>query len=52
MLGVDGEVGVLKAGYYADAVAVDADPAQDIRALRTIGFVMEGCKLIRNDAAR
>lgn len=52
MLGVDGEVGVLKAGYYADIVAVDADPAQDIRALRTIGFVMKGGKLIRNDAAR
>ena len=52
MLGVDGEVGLLKAGYYADIVAVNADPTQDIRALRTIEFVMKGGKLIRNDAAR
>ncbi len=49
MLGVDGEVGVLKPGYLADIVAVDADPTQDIRALRTIGFVMKGGKVVRND---
>ncbi len=50
MLGVDKEVGQLKPGYYADIVAVDADPGRDIRALRTIGFVMKGGKVIRNDA--
>lgn len=52
MLGVDSEVGVLKPGYYADIVALDADPTADIGALRTIGFVMKGGKVIRNDAAR
>lgn len=51
MLGVDREVGILKAGYYADIVAVDADPTRDIGALRTIGFVMKGGKVIRNDSA-
>lgn len=49
MLGVDGEVGVLKPGYYADIVALDADPIADIAALRTIGFVMKGGKVIRDD---
>lgn len=52
MLGVDSEVGVLKPGYYADILALDADPTADIGALRTIGFVMKGGKVIRNDAAR
>ncbi|WP_448663950.1 amidohydrolase family protein [Sphingomonas sp. CJ20] len=52
MLGVDKEVGVLKPGYYADIVAVDADPTREIRALRTIGFVMKGGRIVRNDAAR
>jgi imidazolonepropionase-like amidohydrolase len=52
MLGVDREVGILKAGYYADIVAVDTDPTRDIGALRTIGFVMKGGKVIRNDSAK
>ncbi|MBV5325522.1 MAG: amidohydrolase family protein, partial [Rhodospirillaceae bacterium] len=38
MLGVDKDVGQIKPGYYADVVAVDADPTRDIRALRTISF--------------
>ncbi|WP_439468645.1 amidohydrolase family protein [Blastomonas fulva] len=52
MLGVDNEVGVLKPGYYADIVALDADPTTDIAALRTIGFVMKGGKVIRDDRQR
>ena len=51
MLGVDRDVGVLKAGYLADIVAVDADPTADIAALRTIGFVMKGGKVVRDDRA-
>ena len=42
MLGIDKQVGTLKVGYLADIVAVDADPTADIRALRTISFVMKG----------
>jgi len=49
MLGVDNEVGVLKPGYFADIVALDADPTADISALRTVGFVMKGGKVIRDD---
>ncbi|WP_380874164.1 Xaa-Pro dipeptidase [Sphingomonas sp. DBB INV C78] len=49
MLGVEKEVGDLKPGFYADIIAVDADPSADIRALRTIGFVMKGGKTVRND---
>lgn len=46
MLGVDKQVGALRPGYFADIVAVDADPTADIRALRTISFVMKGGKPI------
>jgi len=44
MLGVDHQVGALRPGYFADIVAVDADPTADIHALRTISFVMKGGK--------
>jgi imidazolonepropionase-like amidohydrolase len=49
MLGVEKEVGSLTAGYYADLIALDNNPAQDIRALRTIKFVMKGGQVIRHD---
>lgn len=49
MLGVDKQLGQIKPGYLADIIAVDANPAKDIRALRTIGFVMKGGKVYRAD---
>ncbi|WP_448663949.1 amidohydrolase family protein [Sphingomonas sp. CJ20] len=50
MLGLDKDVGRIVPGQYADIVAVDADPTQDIAALRTLGFVMKGGAIYRNDA--
>ena len=52
MLGVEKEVGSLTAGYYADLIALDSNPAQDIRALRTINFVMKGGQVIRQRVER
>ena len=51
MLGADAELGRLKAGQYADIVAVASDPTQDIKALRTIDFVMKSGEVVRNDRA-
>src|SRR5690606_2520900 len=51
MLGIDKDVGRIVAGQYADIVAVTADPAKDVAALRTLGFVMKGGVIYRNDAA-
>jgi imidazolonepropionase-like amidohydrolase len=42
LLGWDGQIGALKAGYFADVIAVPGDPLQDIRVLQNVKFVMKG----------
>lgn len=49
MLGMDSQVGSLAAGKFADIIALDANPLQDISALRSLGFVMKGGRVYRND---
>ena len=41
LLGWEGQIGVLKAGYFADVVAVDGNPLDDIAALQKVTFVMK-----------
>jgi len=42
LLGWDGQIGALEAGYLADIVAVSGDPLQDISAVGNVSFVMKG----------
>lgn len=42
LLGWQDQIGALKAGYYADIVAVPGDPLQDIGVLQKVAFVMKG----------
>jgi imidazolonepropionase-like amidohydrolase len=42
LLGWDGQIGALEAGYLADVVAVSGDPLQDINAVQNVSFVMKG----------
>ena len=42
LLGWEGQIGVLEAGYLADIVAVSGDPLQDISAVENVSFVMKG----------
>jgi imidazolonepropionase-like amidohydrolase len=41
LLGWQGQIGALKAGYLADVVAVPGDPLQDIKVLQAVTFVMK-----------
>ncbi len=41
-LGWQGQIGALKAGYFADVIAVPGDPLQDIGVLKRVSFVMKG----------
>lgn len=52
MLGAEADIGSLEVGKYADIVAVAANPAEDIRALRDIRLVMKGGTVYRNDLAQ
>jgi imidazolonepropionase-like amidohydrolase len=42
LLGWEGQIGVLKAGYFADVIAVQGDPLKDISTLQNVKFVMKG----------
>jgi imidazolonepropionase-like amidohydrolase len=42
VLGWDGQIGLLKAGYYADIIAVPGSPLEDMSVVERVSFVMKG----------
>jgi len=44
-------VGILEAGRWADIIAVDGDPLQDVTTLERVKFVMKGGKVYKNEYA-
>ena len=49
MLDMEGKIGVIAPGAFADIIAVDADPIRDIKALETVQFVMKDGKVFRSE---
>ena len=52
LLGWSDKVGRVAAGLYADLLAVDGDPLQDISALERVRFVMKGGRVIKAPGKR
>jgi imidazolonepropionase-like amidohydrolase len=49
MLGMEGKIGTIAPGAWADIVAVTGDPLRDVRILEKIDFVMKDGNVYRND---
>jgi len=47
MLGMAGEIGVIAPGAYADVIAVDGNPLQDVKVLENVRFVMKDGKVFK-----
>jgi imidazolonepropionase-like amidohydrolase len=52
LLGWAGKVGSLEPGAWADIVAVDGDPLQDVSTLEHVKFVMKGGQVVKNEYGR
>jgi len=42
-------LGQIKEGYFADIIAVDGNPDEDIKAFRSISFVMVNGNVAKNE---
>jgi imidazolonepropionase-like amidohydrolase len=49
LLGRSKDVGRVAPGLLADLIAVSADPLQNVRALESVGFVMKGGAIVKDE---
>jgi imidazolonepropionase-like amidohydrolase len=47
ILGMEDQLGQLKAGFLADIIAVDEDPTQNINTMENVTFVMKDGKIYK-----
>jgi imidazolonepropionase-like amidohydrolase len=49
MLDMDGKIGVVAPGAFADIIAVNGDPLRDIKLLESVQFVMKDGKVFKSE---
>jgi imidazolonepropionase-like amidohydrolase len=49
MLDMEGKIGVVAPGAFADIIAVNGDPLQDIKVLENVQFVMKDGKVFKSE---
>lgn len=49
LLGWSDKVGAIESGKWADIIAVDGDPLQDVTTLERVKFVMKGGEVVKNE---
>ena len=49
LLGWSDKIGTVESGKWADIIAVDGDPLQDVTTLERVKFVMKGGEVVKND---
>ena len=49
LLGWSDKIGAIEAGKWADLIAVDGDPLQDVTTLEKVKFVMKGGEVVKNE---
>ena len=52
MLDMDGKIGIVAPGAFADIIAVSGDPLQDIKALGSVQFVMKDGKVFKSEGSQ
>jgi len=48
MLEMEGKIGTVAPGAFADIIAVNGDPLRDIKALENVQFVMKNGKVFKS----
>jgi imidazolonepropionase-like amidohydrolase len=49
MLEMEGKIGVVAPGAFADIIAVNGDPLSDIKVLENVQFVMKDGKVFKSE---
>ena len=49
LLEMQGDIGAVATGDYADIIALSGDPLKDVNALKNVGFVMKDGKVFKNE---
>jgi imidazolonepropionase-like amidohydrolase len=49
MLDMEGQIGVVAPGAFADIIAVQGDPLRDVNVLKNVGFVLKDGKVFKNE---